>query len=83
MKNLRNTKKDNFSIEKIPDMRKIIIDTVEEGRKRHHMKGLIELDVTKALEIIHEKKYEIHICNRRCSVIPRQRIGIGIHWRVA
>jgi len=41
-----------------PRQREIIVDTEEESLKRHHMKGLIELDVTKGWEHIrkHKKK---------------------------
>ena len=41
-----------------PRLREIIVDTVEQGLKRHHTKGLIELDVTKGREYIrkHKKK---------------------------
>ncbi len=35
-----------------PKIRRIIADTVEEGQKRHHMKGLLELDVTQARTLI-------------------------------
>ncbi|NIM04069.1 MAG: dihydrolipoamide acyltransferase, partial [Armatimonadetes bacterium] len=37
-------------------LREIIVDTVEQGLKRHHMKGLIELDVTKGREYIRKHK---------------------------
>ena len=41
-----------------PRIREIIVDTQEHSLKRHHMKGLIELDVTKGRGIIrkHEEK---------------------------
>jgi pyruvate/2-oxoglutarate dehydrogenase complex dihydrolipoamide acyltransferase (E2) component len=39
-----------------PRLREIIVDTVEQGRKRHHTKGLIELDVTKGREHIRKHK---------------------------
>jgi len=39
-----------------PKLREMVVDTVEQGLKRHHMKGLIELDVTKAREYIRKHK---------------------------
>jgi len=39
-----------------PRLREIIVDTVEQGLKRHHTKGLIELDVTKGREHIRKHK---------------------------
>jgi len=39
-----------------PKLREIIVDTVEQGLKRHHMKGLIELDVTKGRKYISQHK---------------------------
>jgi pyruvate/2-oxoglutarate dehydrogenase complex dihydrolipoamide acyltransferase (E2) component len=39
-----------------PKMREMIVDTVEQGLRRHHMKGLIELDVTKGREYIRKHK---------------------------
>ena len=35
-----------------PKLREMVVDTIEQGLRRHHMKGLIELDVTKAREYI-------------------------------
>jgi pyruvate/2-oxoglutarate dehydrogenase complex dihydrolipoamide acyltransferase (E2) component len=39
-----------------PRLREIIVDTVEQGLKRHHTKALIELDVTNGREYIREHK---------------------------
>jgi pyruvate/2-oxoglutarate dehydrogenase complex dihydrolipoamide acyltransferase (E2) component len=41
-----------------PRMREMIVDTVEQGLKRRHMKALIELDVTKGREYIRKYKEE-------------------------
>ena len=41
-----------------PRLREIIVDTVEQGLKRHHIKELIELDVTKGREYIRKHKEE-------------------------
>jgi pyruvate/2-oxoglutarate dehydrogenase complex dihydrolipoamide acyltransferase (E2) component len=39
-----------------PEIREIIVDTVEEGLRRHHVKGLIELDVTNGRDHIRKHK---------------------------
>jgi pyruvate/2-oxoglutarate dehydrogenase complex dihydrolipoamide acyltransferase (E2) component len=39
-----------------PKMREMIVDTVEQGLRKHHTKGLIELDVTKGREYIRKHK---------------------------
>ncbi|MHA2406375.1 MAG: 2-oxo acid dehydrogenase subunit E2, partial [Candidatus Hermodarchaeia archaeon] len=39
-----------------PRQREIIVDTEEQSLKRHHMKGLIELDVTQGREHIRKHK---------------------------
>ena len=41
-----------------PEMREMIVDTVEEGLRRHHIKGLIELDVTNGRNYIRKHKEE-------------------------
>jgi pyruvate/2-oxoglutarate dehydrogenase complex dihydrolipoamide acyltransferase (E2) component len=46
----------NYEEKPFPRTREIIVDTEEESLKRHHMKGLIELDVTKGREIIRKHK---------------------------
>jgi len=45
-----------FEEKPFPKLREIIVDTVEQGLKRHHMKGLIELDVTEGREYIRKHK---------------------------
>ncbi|MFX0065204.1 MAG: 2-oxo acid dehydrogenase subunit E2 [Candidatus Hermodarchaeota archaeon] len=39
-----------------PKIREIIVETVEQGLRKHHMRGLLELDVTKAREYIKKHK---------------------------
>ncbi len=46
----------NYEEKPFPRIREIIVDTQEQSLKRHHMKGLIELDVTKGREIIRKHK---------------------------
>ena len=41
-----------------PKIREIIVDIVEQGLRKHHMRGLLELDVTKARESIRKHKKE-------------------------
>ncbi len=41
-----------------PEIREITVDTVEEGLRRHHVKGLIELDVTNGRDYIRKHKEE-------------------------
>ena len=46
--------KDNYTEIEFPKTRIATVDVVEIGRKKHHIKGLIELDVTDARQMIRE-----------------------------
>lgn len=46
----------NYEVETFPLSRLSTIDIGKEGLKKHHIKALIELDVTKARKMIREKK---------------------------
>lgn len=45
-----------YEEKQFPKLREIVVDTMEQGLKRHHTKELIELDVTKAREYIRTHK---------------------------
>jgi len=46
----------NYKVETFPHSRISTIDMGKEGLKKHHIKALVELDVTEARKIIREKK---------------------------
>ncbi|MCE7744787.1 MAG: 2-oxo acid dehydrogenase subunit E2, partial [Candidatus Heimdallarchaeota archaeon] len=49
-------KSGTYTVEKIPKLRKILIENVERGIYYTQMDGLVEVDVTKALSLL--KKHE-------------------------
>jgi pyruvate/2-oxoglutarate dehydrogenase complex dihydrolipoamide acyltransferase (E2) component len=53
---MQNNKYGNYNIEKFPSSRIATIDIGAIGLKKHHVKALIELDVTKARKLLKEKR---------------------------
>ncbi len=47
---------DNYEVIDFPKERKMVIDIMEQGIKKHYVKGLVEFDVTNGRELIKEFK---------------------------
>ena len=52
----------NYEVIKFPKERKMVIDIMEQGMKKHYIKGLVELDVTNGREQI--KNYKLNYGKR-------------------
>ncbi|NHJ20914.1 MAG: hypothetical protein EAX91_08235 [Candidatus Lokiarchaeota archaeon] len=54
----RKTKKSigRYEVTKFPKNRKMVIDIMEEGIKKHYVKGLVEFDVTDGRKLLKEYK---------------------------
>ena len=52
------SKSKGYEISKYPESRKIVIDLMEQGSKKHNVKGIITLDISEPRKIFRKYKEE-------------------------